>query len=353
MLHQFDMTGRRRESWHVPPLNGTRTKLHLEGLLSRLFTVAVTRRLPRSCEDRLAKLYDVRFGDDAVTYDARILATHADGANGIIVSPAEIIDAAAIAALPKTVRVISTFSVGFEHIDVAAAEQRGIIVTNTPGVLTEATADLTLLLLLGAARRASEGERLMRTQAWTGWRPTQLLGTELTGKRLGIVGLGRIGLASARRAAAFGMSILYHGRSPSPSAPPGATYYATFDAMLPHCDALSLNCPLTPATRNMLDAGRIALLPRGAIVVNAARGALVVDDALIGALKSGHVAAAGLDVYANEPSLDPRYRELDNTFLMPHLGSATEETRHAMGMLAIDNLAAVLDGKPPPYRVRV
>lgn len=321
--------------------------------MSQRFRVSVTRRLPAPCEDRICAAYDARLGDDTFVYTATTLATHAAAADGVIVSPAETVDAAAIAALPASVRVLSTFSVGFEHIDVAAAERRGIIVTNTPGVLTEATADLTMLLILGAARRASEGERLVRSGDWIGWRPTQLLGVQLEGKTLGIVGLGRIGGATARRAQAFGMKIAYHGRRPTAEAPPEWRFYADLDAMLPRCDVLSLNCPLTPATRNLLDQRRIALLPRGALVINAARGGLVVDEALIDALRSGHVAAAGLDVYANEPRLDWRYRDLANAFLMPHLGSATAETRLAMGMLAIDNLAAVLEGRPPRFRVKI
>jgi len=317
------------------------------------FRVAVTRRLPKACEDRLRENFEARLGDDDTVYTPAALAAHAAGADGVIVSPAEVVDAPAIAALPSSVKVLSTFSVGFEHIDVAAAERRGIVVTNTPGVLTEATADLTMLLILGAARRASEGERLLRSGTWIGWRPTQLLGVQLEGKTLGIVGLGRIGGATARRALSFGMSIAYHGRRPSPEAPAGARFHAVLEDMLPQCHILSLNCPLTPETRHVLDARRISLLPRGALVINAARGALVVDDALIAALQSGHVAAAGLDVYTGEPALDPRYRDLPNTFLMPHLGSATEETRFAMGMLAIDNLAAVLAGQPPKYRVKI
>lgn len=315
--------------------------------------VAVTRRLPEACEQRLRADFDVRLGDDTVTYTPSLLAQHAKGAAGLIVSPAESIDKSSIEILPETIKVISTFSVGFEHIDVVAAHRRGIVVTNTPGVLTAATADLTMLLLLGAARRASEGERLVRAQRWTGWRPTQLMGMELNGKRIGIVGLGRIGAAVAQRAAGFGLSVLYHGRRPSADAGSEYQYFATLDEMLPHCDILSLNCPLTPETRGLIDARRLALLPAGAILINAARGPLVEDDAVISALGTRHLAAIGLDVYMNEPKLDPRYLEIDSAFLMPHLGSATTETRHAMGMLAIDNLAAVLKGLQPRHVVRV
>lgn len=335
-----------------PPCEPGNTAQLQENALSDRPLVALTRRIPAACETRLAASYRVRLGDDARVYTPELIAAHAEGASALIVSPAETIDARTIAALPATVKVISTFSVGYEHIDIPAAAQRGIPVTNTPGVLTEATADLTILLMLGAARRAGEGERLLRAGQWTGLRPTLLLGSQFSGKRLGIVGLGRIGAATAARATAFGLSILYHGRKKSADAPEDWQYFAELDRMLPLCDVLSLNCALTAETRNLLDARRLALLPQGAIVVNAARGGLIVDEALIAALKSGHVAAAGLDVYANEPNLDRRYTNLENVFLLPHLGSATVETRQAMGMLAIDNLEAVLAGRTPPFLVK-
>jgi lactate dehydrogenase-like 2-hydroxyacid dehydrogenase len=309
--------------------------------------VAVTRRLPQACEERLARSYDVAWGDDAAVYTPAKLAAHAAGAAALIVSPAESISAEAIAALPASVKVMPTFSVGTDHIDLAAARARGMVVTNTPGVLTDATADIAMLLLLGTLRRASEGERMMRANTWIGWRPTQLMGGQLAGRTLGIVGMGRIGLAVAHRAQAFGMKIVYHNRKPSAEAAAlNAACFDSVDAMLPQCHVLSLHCPMSAETKNLLDARRLSLLPRGAYIINTARGGHVVDDALIAALQSGQIAGAGLDVYAGEPNIDARYMALPNVFLLPHLGSATQETRHAMGMMVLDNLDAVLNGKP-------
>jgi len=313
--------------------------------------VAVTRRLPQACEARMAAHYAVRLGDDAAVYTPESLAQHAANAAAVLVTPGEPITAAVIAALPASVKVISSNSVGFEHVDLEAARTRGIRVTNTPDVLTDATADIALLLILAATRRASEGERMVRTAAWKGLRPTTFLGLQITHKRLGIVGMGRIGAATAKRAQACGMRVMYHNRKPSPDAPKDCEYVPKLDDLLPQCDVLSLHAPLTPETKNLLNAARIALLPKGAVVVNTARGGLIDDEALIAALKSGHVYAAGLDVYANEPALDERYRALENVFLLPHIGSATIETRTAMGMLAIDNIDAVLAGREPPHPV--
>ena len=246
-------------------------------------------------------------------------------------------------------RVVATFSVGYEHIDVAAARARGIVVTNTPDVLTEATADIAMLCLLGAARRASEGDRMVREGRWVGWDAMLLLGTHLGGKRLGIVGMGRIGQALARRARGFGIAVHYHNRSRlAPEVEAGATYHARLEHLLAVSQFLSINAPSTPDTVRLLDAERIARLPDGAVVVNTARGNMVDDDALIAALGSGKIAAAGLDVFDGEPGLDARYRALDNTFLLPHLGSATRETRDAMGFRCLDNLDACFAGRACP-----
>jgi phosphoglycerate dehydrogenase-like enzyme len=220
-------------------------------------------------------------------------------------------------------------------------------VTNTPGVLTDATADIALLLILAATRRASEGERMVRENTWKGLQPTHFLGTQITHKRLGIVGMGRIGAATAIRAQACGMRVLYHNRKPVPDAPGNCAYVSKLEDLLAQSDVLSLHCPLTPETRGLLNAERIALLPRGSVVINTARGGLIDDTALITALTSGHLYAAGLDVYENEPALDTRYRTLDNVFLLPHVGSATLETRTAMGMLAIDNIMPFLRSVSP------
>ena len=315
--------------------------------------VAVTRRMPKACEDRLAGLFAVRLGNDEITsYSADDIARHADGADAIIVWPTEAMNAAAIAALPKSVRVISAMSVGYEHIDVAAAKQHGFRVTNTPDVLTDATADVAMLLILGATRRASEGERMVREDQWKGLRPTSFLGRQITGKRLGVVGMGRIGAATALRAKAFGMRILYHNRKPAPEADAlGAVFVAKLDDLLAQSDVLSLHCPLSAETKNLLNERTIALLPDGAFVVNTARGGLIDDGALIAALQSGKLAGAGLDVFAGEPKIDPRYRAVQNVFFTPHIGSGTVETRTAMGMLAIDNVEAILAGREPPHAV--
>ena len=314
--------------------------------------ILVTRRLPEPVEARAARDYEVLLNREDRPIPAAEIAARAAGMDALLCTITDRISAAVIAALPACVRMIATFSVGYEHIDLAAAKARGLPVTNTPGALTEATADIAFLLLLGAARRAWEGERMLRAGEWTGWTPTQLMGTELAGKRLGIVGMGRIGQAVARRARAFGMEIHYTGRRERDLEPGlAARFHARESDMLPLCHFLSLHMAATPETRGWLDAARIAQLPKGAIVVNTARGTVVEDEALIAALKSGHLAAAGLDVFTGEPDLDRRYLDLPNTMLLPHLGSATFETRCAMGMKALDNLDAFFAGKEPPDRV--
>ncbi len=253
-----------------------------------------------------------------------------------------------IAALPASVRVGATSSVGYDHIDVAAARARGLIVTNTPGVLTECTADFAFMMLLAAARRAYEYDRIMRN----GWRfrigQGDLLGVRVTAKTLGILGMGRIGQAMAQRARGFDMRVLYHSRNRLPPAQEkGAVYFADFHDMLPHCQFLSLHAPAGPATDRILDARALSLLPRGAVLVNVSRGGLVDEEALLEALTSGHLFAAGLDVFRAEPDFDLRFSKLDNVILSPHVGSASVETRNAMGFRALDNIAAVLDGRGP------
>lgn len=314
--------------------------------------LALLNRFPDAVEARAARSFRVRANptDDKLTGET--LLAQLAGADAALVSPVNRFDAAILDQFPPSVRIIATFSVGYDHIDVDAARNRGIIVTNTPDVLTDATADIALLLLLGAARRAYEGERLVRTDSWQSWRPTHLLGTDLGGKRLGILGMGRIGQAVARRAQAFGMRVHYHNRRALPAdQAAGAEYIPDFDAFLAQCDMLSIHCPATPATLGLINAEAIARMPQGAIIVNTARGPIVDDDSLIAALQSGRLAAAGLDVFTNEPAIDPRYRALPNTFLLPHVGSATVETRNAMGFRALDNLDAFFAGQEPPDRV--
>ncbi|HYG85852.1 MAG TPA: D-glycerate dehydrogenase [Azospirillum sp.] len=315
-------------------------------------SLLLTRKLPDAVESRAARDYRATLNADDTPWTGDALAQRAAGADGVLCAAGDRLDAATIAALPDSVRILATFSVGTDHIDLAAARERGIAVTNTPDVLTDATADIAILLMLGAARRASEGEQMIRAGTWTGWTPTQLLGTHLGGKRLAILGMGRIGRAVAQRARAFGMTIHYSNRNRlTPDVEQGAIFHADPEAMLEHADVLSLHFPATAETKYWLNAARIERLPAGAIVVNTARGTVVEDSALIDALKRGRVAAAGLDVFENEPNLNPAYRDLPNTFLLPHLGSATVETRNAMGFRALDNLDAFFAGRQPPDQV--
>lgn len=272
--------------------------------------------------------------------------------DGVLISLGMPVRADHIAQLPASVRVMATTSVGYDHIDVAAANARGIVVCNTPDVLTDATADTHMLLLLGAARRAKEHVRNMDG----GWKIRngffQGLGVDVTGKTMGIVGMGRIGRAVAERARGFRMPILYHNRTRlTPDLEGDARYFATIEEMLPHCQVLSLNLPGGQGV--LMTRERFALLPKGAIFVNSARGSLVDEDALLDALKSGHLGSAGLDVFQKEPGFDTRLNELENTFLLPHIGSATVETRTAMAELAIDGIAAVLAGRAPENVVKV
>jgi lactate dehydrogenase-like 2-hydroxyacid dehydrogenase len=314
--------------------------------------VLVTRKLPEAVEARLARDYDARLNSDDRVYTSDELVDLAAGAFAIIPCHTEKLSAEVIARLPDSVRAICSFSVGFDHIDLAAARARGIIVTNTPEVLSDATAEVAMLLMLGAARRAYEGEREIRTDTWAEWSAVYQLGVQVTGKRLGILGMGRVGRIMARRASGFDMEIHYYNRRRlAPEVEAGAIYHESVEDLLPHCDFLSIHCPATPETRHLLNAERIALLPDSAVVVNTARGAVVDDDALIAALRSGRLFAAGLDVYNNEPDIDPRYRELPNTFLLPHIGSATRETRDAMGFRALDNLDAIVAGREPRDRL--
>jgi lactate dehydrogenase-like 2-hydroxyacid dehydrogenase len=314
--------------------------------------VLVTRKLPEAVEARLARDYDARLNSDDRVYTSDELVDLAAGAFAIIPCHTEKLSAEVIERLPDSVRAICSFSVGFDHIDLAAARARGIIVTNTPEVLSDATAEVAMLLMLGAARRAYEGEREIRTDTWAEWSAVYQLGVQVTGKRLGILGMGRVGRIMARRASGFDMEIHYYNRRRlAPEVEAGAIYHESVEDLLPHCDFLSIHCPATPETRHLLNAERIALLPDSAVVVNTARGAVVDDDALIAALRSGRLFAAGLDVYNNEPDIDPRYRELPNTFLLPHIGSATRETRDAMGFRALDNLDAIVAGREPRDRL--
>lgn len=314
--------------------------------------VLVTRKLPDAVEQRLSRDYDARLNPTDKLYERDELLRRAEGADAIMPCHTEHFDADVFKRLPKSVKIIANFSVGYDHVDTEAAKEAGVVITNTPDVLSDATAEIVMLLILGAARRASEGEKLVRTATWKDWSPAFMVGTQVTGKTLGIVGLGRVGKVVAKRARGFDMKILYHDAvRQDDEEKAGAVFYEKLEDMLPHCEFLSLNAPNLPSTRDMLNADRIALLPEGAIVVNAARGTLVDEDALISGLVAGKPAAAGLDVYKNEPGIDPRFRDLTNTFLLPHIGSATAETRDAMGFRACNNLDAYFAGKEPGDRV--
>jgi lactate dehydrogenase-like 2-hydroxyacid dehydrogenase len=312
----------------------------------------LTRRYPPDVLARAGRDYTCTFNEDDGDWQSDELIRRAEGHDAILCSSSNKFSPPVVAALPESVRMLATFSVGFEHIDLDACKARGIVVSNTPAVLSDATADVAFLHILAASRRAGEGERMVRSGNWTRWTPTQLLGPGLQGKRLGILGMGGIGQAVAKRARAFGMEIHYHNRSRlAPDLEEGATYHATPEDLLKVSQFLSLNCPMSPEMKHFLNAERLRLLPKGAVVVNTARGGLIEDAALIAALKSGHVFAAGLDVYDNEPKLEPTYRELENVFLSPHFGSATVETRNAMGFKALDNLDAFFAGRDLPDRV--
>ena len=306
----------------------------------------ITRRLPASLEALAERDYQVRLTQSDVPVTD--LVGRAEGADAILCCPGDVLDAATLAALPDSLKVIGTFSVGHDHIDLAVAKARGIRICHTPDVLSVATAECAMLLIMAAARRAGEGERLVRSGTWQGWAPTQLLGTQVSGRRLGIFGMGRIGREIARMARGFEMEIHYRDMTRLPAdQEQGAIFHASDAGFLPLCEVLSLNAPGGGDTRHWLNAERIALLPVGAVVVNAARGTLVDDDALISALRGGHVAAAGLDVYNDEPRVHPGYLTLENVVLLPHLGSATTETREAMGRSVLDGIGAVLAGQSP------
>ena len=314
--------------------------------------ILVTRKLPDAVESRLARDYDVSLNPDDILFSKDDLIERARGVQGILPCHTELFTADVIERLPQEVKIIANFSVGVDHVDLAAAGKKGIVVTNTPDVLSDATAEIAILLMLGAARRAGEGEALVRTRSWKDWSPSFMVGVQVTGKRFGIVGMGRVGQVVADRARCFGMEIHYHNRSRlAPELEKGAVYHETLDDLLPLCQILSLNCPNTPDTVGLMNADRISRLPDGAIVIDTARGVVIDDDALIEALQSGKLAAAGLDVFNNEPDIHPRYRDLKNTFLLPHIGSATIETRDAMGFRALDNLDAFFKGGEPGDRV--
>ena len=290
----------------------------------------------------VASRRDAAFNLTGRTMGIAEIAEASAGARVLIVSPANRMDEAAIAALAPSVEILGTYSVGHEHIDLAAAQARGLRVLHTPDVLTDAVAETAMLLMLGAARRATESIELLRSGAWAGWNPTELVGLQVTGRRMGIYGMGRIGQRIARRARGFDMEIHYRTRRRlAPEVEQGAIYHEAEESFFAACDVLMLASPVTSETTGLLDAARIALLPKDAIVVNIARGAVVDDDALISALRDRRIAGAGLDVFNNEPNLDRRYLDLPNAFLMPHIGSSTMTARIDMAASLLDSLDAI------------
>ncbi len=314
--------------------------------------ILVTRRLPDAVHDRLQRDYTPDLNLEDVLYNDEEILRRAQSCNAILPCHTEHFTRSLVQQLPDNVKIVANFSVGVDHCDLEAFKARGIVVTNTPDVLSDATAETAMLLVLGAARRASEGERMMRNGTWKDWSPAFMVGTAVTGKTLGIIGMGRVGQTLAQRARGFQMKILYHNRSRlNNDVEQGARFYENLDEMLPHCDILSVNCPLTPETKNLMNSARFARLPKGAVFVNTARGALVDEAALIDALKTGQLSAAGLDVYATEPGGNAEIAALENTFLLPHIGSANKETRAAMGFRALDNLDAYFAGRAPRDRV--
>ncbi len=318
-------------------------------------TVILTARWPKPVEAELMSRYDVTLNHDDHPFSTRELQQALRDFDAVCPTVVDPVTAEVIATEPLRCRILANFGVGLNHIDLEAAQSHGITVTNTPGVLTDCTADLAMTLLLMVARRTGEGERLVRAGNWQGWRPTQLLGTKVSGKTLGIIGMGRIGQAMAKRAAhGFGMNIrYYHPRAVDPAILTGMTAEAcdSIDEMLPHCDFVSLHCPGGAGNRHLIDARRLHLMPSHCHLINTARGDVVDTQALIQALKEGRIRGAGFDVYENEPHLSPELTRLENVVLLPHLGSATSETREAMGFRVIQNLDAFFSGQSPPDRV--
>jgi len=310
-----------------------------------------TGNLPMGVEQALSSRYSAQ-GLCLQELGVNAFVDKLDGARAIVVIPGDPINKTFIDALPDSIGLIASYSTGVDHIDVLAAQKRGIAVSNTPDVLTDATADVALLLTLGAARGAGNGERLVRSGEWAGWNPNQIFGIDLNKKTFAIFGFGRIGQATARRALAFGMEVIYYSRSGNAHCDDiNARFVESFDDFLAQADVLSLHAPATPATRHIVNKGSIEKMKDGVIIVNTARGELIDDEALLSALECRKVRAAGLDVFNNEPNLNPRYAAMPNTFLLPHIGSSTVETRKAMGDKVLDNLAAFFANRPLPDQV--
>ncbi len=313
--------------------------------------VVVTRKLPDATETRLMELFDVQLNvnDEPMSGDELVAAVKT--ADVLVPTVTDNIDGALLKQAGKKLKLIANYGTGIDHIDLAAAREKGIAVTNTPDVLTEDTADMTMALILAVPRRLAEGERILRSGDWSGWAPTWMLGHRIFGKRLGIIGMGRIGQAVARRARGFGLSIHYHNRNPVHAEIENeleATYWESLDQMLAHMDFISVNCPHTPATYHLLSARRLKLLQPHAVVVNTSRGEVIDENALTQILTAGEIAGAGLDVFEHEPAVNPKLLALDNVVLLPHMSSATFEGRVDMGEKVAINIQTFVDDHTPP-----
>lgn len=316
--------------------------------------IRVTRKLLPAVEARMAELFDASFNADDLPMDRDGLATAMQDCDVLVPTVTDSIDADLISAAPPRLKLIANYGAGVNHIDLAAAKAKGIMVTNTPGVFTDDTADLTMALILNVPRRLGEGHRLMRSGDWDGWRPTGMLGHRIGGKTLGIIGLGRIGEAVAVRAKAFGLNVCYYKRHRLPASVEeelGIGFEPDLDRLVKRADIISLHCPLTAETDKIISADRIALMKPDAYIINSSRGELIDEDALITALQAGRIGGAGLDVYTHEPAVDARWFDVPNVVLLPHLGSATFEGREASGERVITNIRMWADGHRPPDQV--
>ncbi len=314
-------------------------------------SVVVTRRLPEVVETRMTELFDVELREDDRPMTREELAAAIRRSDVLVPSLGDHIDAALLAQAGDKLKLIANYGAGVDHIDVTSARQRGILVSNTPGVLTEDTADMTMALILAVTRRIPEGLAIMQSGQWSGWSPTALLGGRIGGKRLGILGMGKIGKAVARRAAAFGMQVHYHSRRrlrPEEEQTLGATFWESLDQMVARMDVISVNTPHTPSTFHLMNARRLKLMKPTAVLVNTSRGEVVDENALTRMLRAGEIAGAGLDVYEHGAEINPRLRELPNVVLLPHMGSATVEGRAEMGEKVIINIKTFADGHRPP-----
>ena len=317
-------------------------------------SVFVTRRLPEAVESRLSELFDVQLRDDDAPLSREALAKAMKTADVLVPTITDTIDAGLIGQAGSQLKLIANYGAGVDNIDVATARQRGILVSNTPGVLTDDTADMALGLILAITRRIPEGLAAMQGEGWSGWSPTAFLGGRIGGRRIGILGMGRIGRAVAQRASAFGMQVHYHNRRQlrrETEEELGATYWESLDQMVARMDVISINCPHTPSTFHLMNARRLKLMKPSAVIVNTSRGEVIDENALTRMLRDGEIAGAGLDVYENGTEVNPRLRELPNVVLLPHMGSATIESRIEMGEKVIINIKTFQDGHRPPDQV--